>query len=205
MGRKIKTLTLALTACFTACALSACFESIIQENYYTYDYETYKEQVVSIELMDYTPENTQYRIPSGLNETVECIFEDFETDAVTVIESLPQEELQNFLYDLSAQEVWKIRQMDATHNFTNPCGRSARITYQDGTFHIISYCKISYIEDGYEYSFNNLMLTAYNANGVITDSMFVGNSGWYAFVMANYFDAKIYPLSCGVEWMEVTK
>ena len=200
MGRKIKTIALALSACLMATAFSAC-ESW-KEDYRQYDYETYKDQVVSIDLIDYTPENVQYRY-SRWDHISKFIYEPFEWEHVTVVESLPQEQVQDFLYELSFDTVYMNKQEERTVNLTNPCGRGARITYQDGTFHTITYCESSYYdENGYEYLVETMCFTYYNQKGEVAESWFLGGE-WYAFVMANYFEAKVYPLPCDVEHVEV--
>ena len=202
MGRKIKTLALALSGCVMMTAFSAC-ESW-KKDYRQYDYETYKDQVVSIDLIDYTPKNVQYRYGRWDNPS-EYIYEPFEWEQVTVVESLPQEQVEGFLYDLSYDLVYMHKQEEMTGNFTNPCGRSARITYQDGTFHTISYCSYTYYDENeYEYFVEAFYFTYYNKSGEVVESWFLGEE-WYAFVMANYFKAKVYPLPCDVEYVEVKK
>lgn len=204
MRKKIKGICLALAVCLSASCFSACFEkSNFAEDFIFYDYEMYKEQVVSIELIDYTPENVQYLLYSE-SVTKNDVYETFETEKATVIEVLPDDKLQTFLYDLSVEEIHAPLQERTWFNFTNPCGRSARITYQDGTFHVISYCEIAYIHDGFEYTYNEILLTYYDSNGTVINSRFVENE-WYIFVMANYFDAKVYPLAHLVEREEVTR
>ena len=200
MGRKIKTIALALSACLMATAFSAC-ESW-KEDYRQYDYETYKDQVVSIDLIDYTPENVQYRY-SRWDHIWKFIYEPFEWEHVTVVESLPQEQVQDFLYELSFDTVYMHKQEEMTVNLTNPCGRSARITYQDGTFHTISYCSYTYYDENeYEYINEAFYFTYYNKGGEVIESYILFDE-WYAFVMANYFEAKVYPLPCDVEHVEV--
>ena len=98
MRKSVKRIAIALTACVATCAFYGCID--MDKDYYTYDYEGYKDQVVSVELMDYTPEKVDYYITSK-----KCAYETFETDKATLIETLPQEEIQGFLYDLSVQTV----------------------------------------------------------------------------------------------------
>ena len=210
MKKWIKKFALALTAVVTAFCLSACFEqgetssSEVSQDIFTYDYETYKEQVVSIDLIDYTPENVQYLLYSTKKKTT-TVYETFERENATVVEVLPEEEMQGFLQELSEREVYAPLQESMKSNFTNPCGRSARITYQDGSFHLISWCECRRIQDGYEYIYNEIFLTYYDSNGTVIESRSLNdmNDQWYIFVMAYYFDAKVYPLTDLVEYEEV--
>ena len=210
MRKWIKKFALALTAVVTAFCVSACFEqgetssSEVSQDIFTYDYETYKEQVVSIDLIDYTPENVQYLLYNTKKKTT-TVYETFERENATVVEVLPEEEIQGFLQELSEREVYAPLQESMKSNFTNPCGRSARITYQDGSFHLISWCACRRIQDGYEYIYNEIFLTYYDFNGTVIESRSLNdmNDQWYIFVMAYYFDAKVYPLTDLVEYEEV--
>ena len=191
MRKCVKRIASALTACVATCAFYGCMD--VSKYYYTYDYETYKTQAVSVELMDYTPEKVDYYITSK-----KCAYETFETDKATLIETLPQEEIQGFLYDLSVQTVYMPLQENRTVKLTNPCGKIARITYADGSFHTISYCKLADLVDVHEDFRIMQAFTYYNANGEVLESRWLSGEYWYTFVVTNCFSEKIYPLQCDV-------
>ena len=190
MRKWVKRIASALTACVATCAFYGCMD--VSKYYYTYDYETYKTQAVSVELMDYIPEKVEY------GSKRKGKYEVFETDKATLVETLPQEEIQDFLYEFSLATVNAYLQENTTSRLSNPCGRIVRITYADGSFHTLSYCEDSYQMNGDDYVCQIEAFTYYNANGAVVESRILDGYDWYIFVVSNYFSEKMYPLECDI-------
>ena len=203
-----KLIVILLMAVFTMTCFTSCFDFLesqlddYYETYYSaYDYELNKDRVVKIDLIDYTPEATTLR--DLWDRAITCYeYKPFDQSKVVVKEELPNEEIDAFLYELSVKEVYQVDQKKFTSGSNTPYGRSVRISYNDGTFDLISYGFFYKEEDSYKKKLCDSYYTKFLANGEIISIEIIGYE-WYALVAANYFDTKIVPIECDVKYIEI--
>ena len=198
MNKARKCITAVLAVCLTVSVFSACD---YDDAYFTYDYQANKERVVSVDLIEYTP-NATYVTSRG-SELVHIDPMPFDASKVLVQEVLPSEEIDAFLLDLSQEEVYRY-ESEELYSWTidTPFGRSVRITYDDGSFDLISFGKF-FTEDDPDYPVSVACYAEFDANGNITYRGAISWGGWYSLVAANYFDTKIVSLVCNVTYKEV--
>ena len=200
MNKARKCITAVLTVCLTAGVCSAC-DYDYDEEYFTYDYLANKDRVVSIDLIDYTP-NATYLTGGGV-DTLHIDPIPFDASKVLVQEELPSEEIDAFLLEFSQKDVYR-HELEELYSWTidTPFGRSVRITYDDGSFDLISYGKF-FTEDDPEYPTSVACYAEFDNSGNITYRGAISWGGWYSLVAANYFDTKIVSLVCNVTDKEV--
>lgn len=123
--KKVITTFLAILLIFSAlCTLAAC-----DPGTFYFDYDTLKENVVRVELIYY--DNPDAKILFEKRDKVIA----FDFSKMEIVEILPENELDNFLHDLSESAfmmIWK--------HLDSPKGYSIRIVYLNDDFEIISYC-----------------------------------------------------------------
>ncbi|MBE5737776.1 MAG: hypothetical protein E7348_05185 [Clostridiales bacterium] len=210
-----KLIVILLMAVFTMTCFTSCFDFLesffdedaywddYYETYYSaYDYELNKDRVVKIDLIDYTPEVTEWWDRWGVGAIPDYEYKPFDQSKVVVKEELPEEEIDAFLYELSAKDVYQIDQKDSTSECNTPYGRCVRISYNDGTFDLISYGFFYREEDSYKTKLYDSHYTKFLADGEIVSIEDIGYN-WYALVAANYFDTKIVPIECEVEFIQI--
>mgnify|MGYP001030312672 FL=1 len=93
---------------------------------YLFDYEKLKEQVATVELINYENEE-----PKKIKDISEILPYDF--DKEEVLETLPADKIDDFIMDLS-----EIRFMIDSDFSNSPVGICIKITYKNGEFIIIS-------------------------------------------------------------------
>lgn len=199
-----KLIVILLMAVFTMTCFTSCFDSLesqLDDDHKTYDYALNKDRVVKIDLIDYTPQVTVWSDMLSIG-IPDYEYKPFDQSKVVVKEELPNEEIDAFLRDFSAKEVYQEDQKKFTSESNTPYGRSVRISYNDGTFDLISYGFFYKEEDSYKTKLYDLHYTKFLADGEIV-SIEVISYSWYALVAANYFDTKIVPIEGEVEFIQI--
>ncbi len=197
-----KCLTILVTLVLATSCFSACEEET--DNSFTYDYAGNKGRVVQIDLIDYITDATRWWARCDKDAIPDYDFKSFDESKVELKEILPTEEIDGFLYELSTKTINRNRQEKSTTEINTPCGRSVRITYNDGSFDLISY--FSYYEnESSTYLIKQACYAEFDANGGIISISWIDEYGWYTLVAANYFDTKIEPIECNVEVIEVVE
>ena len=203
-----KLIVILLMAVFTMTCFTSCFDSLengnqeIYDEYKTYDYELNKDRVMSIDLIDYTPQVTRFgdHWGKGFPDYEYMLFDE---SKVVVKEQLPNEEIDAFLYELSVKEVYQLDQKKFSDVCNTPYGRCIRISYNDGTFDLISYGFFYRREGRSWYKFQDSYYTKFLSDGKILSIEHIESNNWYMLVFANYFDTKIEPIKCDVEYVEI--
>ena len=136
---------------------------------YRYDYETYKNQVFSVQLIYY--DNPDIGIQ-------EYEFKSFHADKCEVIEELNPEKIDEFLMDFSEREVAKQKAKT-----DSPIGYGIRIVYKDGSFFVYTWGSFN---EAY-----NRFLAEYNGDGSVKQKGIWVDHYFYMTVAANYFETKI--------------
>ena len=93
---------------------------------YLFDYEKLKEQVATVELINYENEE-----PKKIKDISEILPYDF--DKEEVLETLPADKIDDFIMDLS-----EIRFMIDSDFSNSPVGICIKVTYKNGEFIIIT-------------------------------------------------------------------
>ena len=186
---------IALSSCF-----SGCTDEYLSTHYFTYDYETNKERVIKIDLIDYTPDAKIW-----VSDWGQCPNEklSFDESRVAVQEVLSEEKIDSFLYELSLCEVYQSDQDGDTWQTNTPCGRAVRLLYDDGSFDLISIASFYIYEDSYSRLYYHTNYTSFSPDGTILTIQTKSDFDWHMVVAANYFDTKIQAIECDIEYIEL--
>lgn len=113
--------------CMTACEGIAPYPFVFEET------------VVRVELIDYdNPDMTELYCPTIFHHVEQDKIRDFDFNKMTVLETLPEDRLEEFLGDLTFSETGAFL-MDPKVYYDSPQGLCTRIVYESGAFEIISY------------------------------------------------------------------
>ncbi len=142
---------------------------------FIFSYEYHRDRVVAVELINYEDPNVGEKPFRLLFSKVEddCVF-DF--SCCTVIETLPEEQIEPFLFECSGTYY------DSTTKLNAPQGQGIRIVLANGSFMVLSWTK--YEGETVDY------VCGYDKDGnPLNTASSVGNS--FMLTAANNFNTKI--------------